>query len=191
MTFSSLRLALIAGLVLPLGLASASLAQSGPPDAAPANAGHDGHWGDPAARAAHMAQHLRDALQLQPSQEPALDALLASMKPPEGGPGGMMHHDHDMGADAGLTTPQRLDKMLARMDEMHARFAQHAAAVKAFYAQLSPSQQKAFDAMAPMMMMHGMGHHHMGPGGMMGGPRGPHPDGGGPDQSGPDGQPHG
>ena len=46
-----------------------------------------------------------------------------------------------------LTTPQRLDRMAARMAERQQRFAQHAAAVKQFYAQLTPAQQKAFDAM--------------------------------------------
>jgi TRAP-type C4-dicarboxylate transport system substrate-binding protein len=66
--------------------------------------------------------------------------------------------------------------MLARADERHTRMVAHVAAVKQFYAQLSPSQQKAFDAMAPMMMHrhwgmsddrfhHDGGHNPMGPGG--------------------------
>ena len=35
------------------------------------------------------------------------------------------------------------------MAQHQARFEQHAAATKRFYAQLSPTQQKAFDAMGP------------------------------------------
>jgi hypothetical protein len=63
--------------------------------------------------------------------------------------------------------------MRAAMGERQAKFEQHAAAVKRFYAQLTPSQQKAFDAMRPM------GGHRGGMGGM-GGMRG--------HRMGPDGQ---
>ncbi len=41
------------------------------------------------------------------------------------------------------------------MDEQHTRMLARIAATKQFYAQLSPSQQKAFDDLAPMMMHHG------------------------------------
>jgi hypothetical protein len=58
----------------------------------------------------------------------------------------------------------------------------HAQATKQFYAQLSPSQQKAFDDLAPMMMRHFggdhhgmMGHHHGGGEGHEMGPGGPPP----------------
>jgi hypothetical protein len=164
----SLRLGLLAGLLLPLGLATASLAQTdGPPAPSPSPAGDmHHHHRDPAERRAHMADHLRTVLQLTPAQEPALTEFLASMKPPEGA--GMDRHDHDMDhgdmdhhdmdQDAHLTTPQRLDKMLAHMDQMHTRMEAHVQAVKTFYAQLSPSQQKAFDDLGPMMM-HGGDHH--------------------------------
>jgi hypothetical protein len=46
--------------------------------------------------------------------------------------------------------------MMARMDEMRADFAARASAIKTFYAQLSPSQQQAFDAMGGHFM-HGHG----------------------------------
>jgi hypothetical protein len=60
--------------------------------------------------------------------------------------------------------------MRAAMSERQAKFDQHAAAVKRFYAQLTPAQQKAFDAMRPMGghrggMGGGMGGHRMGRGG--------------------------
>lgn len=145
--------------------AGASLAQPGPPPGAgPQGAEH--HWQkpDPAQMAERHAQRLRDALQLRPDQEPALQQLVAAMKPPAGA----MDHEHDgHEAMSGLPTPQRLDRMQAEMAEHQARFQTHAAAVKRFYAQLTPAQQKAFDAMP--MMGHEHGHEH-GPPGMRGGP---------------------
>jgi len=158
MNASSLRMALIAGLLLPFGLATAGLAQDAAPPP-PVGAPDAHHHHDPVQMRAHMAEHLRAALQLQPSQDAALNAFLDAMKPPAG----LDHHDGHggPGEDQGLTTPQRLDKMLAHADEHHARMVAHVAAVKQFYAQLTPSQQKAFDAMSPMMMHRrgGMGDH--------------------------------
>ena len=46
---------------------------------------------------------------------------------------------------ATLNTPARLDRMLALGKEREARMAEHAAAVKEFYALLQPEQQKIFD----------------------------------------------
>jgi len=166
MTFSSFRLALLAGLALPLGLATASLAQDATP--APPTQGAAGttehHW-DPARMRAHIAEHLSAALQLQPGQQAALAAYLDSMKPP-----GDRADRTGRGPDemASLSTPERLDRMMARFDEMHVRMSAHVQATKQFYAQLTPSQQKAFDAMSPMMMHHFGGGHH----GMMGPPAG-------------------
>jgi hypothetical protein len=115
------------------------------------------------------AQHLRDALQLRPDQEPALRALMAALQPPAG-ERERMRQEREAGAR--LTTPERLDRQAARMAEHAARFRQHADAIKRFYAQLTPAQQKAFDAM-PMMGFHG--HHGMGGHGM-GGPHDGHID---------------
>jgi hypothetical protein len=127
---------------------------------------------DPAQMAERHAQHLRDALQLRPDQEPALRALIAALQPPPGERERMRKPGED---GAGLTTPQRLDRMQARMAEHQQRFQAHAAALKRFYAQLSPTQQKAFDAMPMMGMGHGgMGRGmHGGPGERMHGPHGP------------------
>jgi protein CpxP len=146
-------IALVAALSLAGG---ASFAQpAAPPASGPHAEGH--HWQrpDPAQMAERHAQHLRDALQLRPDQEPALRALIAAMQPP---PGAMdkMREAHEAGAK--LTTPERLDRMQAMMAEHEARFREHVDAIKRFYAQLSPSQQKAFDAM-PMMGMGGHGMH--------------------------------
>lgn len=122
---------------------------------------------DPAAMAKQHADKLRTALQLTPAQEPALNALMASMKPPAGS---MEKRQADRQAMANLSTPQRLDQMLAKMDQHRARMVEHAAAVKRFYAQLTPSQQKAFDAMhadGRGRMGNHMGGHRMGGKGMM------------------------
>ena len=179
MTANSLRLALIAGLVLPLTLATAAFAED--PNGGPGPDRPGAHMmRDPAAHAAAHAQHLRDALQLRPDQEGALTAFIQASRPPEHGMGEhrMGDRDHDGGPDGqAMTTPQRMDHMLAHMDEMHARMVAHVEATKRFYAQLTPSQQKAFDALP----MHGGGGRHMGGHGEHG-PGGHGPGGhGGPD----------
>ena len=163
----------LGGVLLAGGFAGASLAQVPP---APAQgASHAGHPGgqrmrmDPEAMAAKRAERLRDVLQLRPEQEPALKVFLASFKRPAG-----MTERERGGREqfAAMTTPQRLDAQRARLVERTARFDQRTAATKKFYAQLSPSQQKAFDAMAPRGGMKG----HPGMGGRghggMGGGRG-------------------
>ena len=129
------------------------------------------------------ARRIHDVLNLRPDQDAALKTLLSSLTPP--------HHDESQGEAmrrhgpeemANLTTPQRLDQMAAHMAEHQAEFQRHAAAIKQFYAALSPEQQRTFDAVPELIGGHhhmgpdgpgGMGHHdHMGPGGP-GGPGGP------------------
>lgn len=160
--------------------------------------------------AAHMASHLRDVLQLTPAQEPALQTFLAAMHPPrpgfdrpDGGPRGehgappadpaarRAEMDRRRGdwekmraEEASLTTPQRLDRMVKAMSERMARrqadMQAHVVAVKQFYAALTPSQQKAFDALHGGMgagMRRGMGEgmDHDRRGGRMGRMEGPPP----------------
>ena len=145
---TSVRLALAAGLAAPLIVATASFAQ---PASAPQPGGQPSaemrRGPDPAEMRARMADRLRAVLQLQPSQETALNAFLDALKPPAGERDRMRQ---DRAADERLTTPARLDKMLARMDARRTRFAQVAAATKTFYGQLSPAQQRAFDASMPL-----------------------------------------
>jgi hypothetical protein len=177
MRLPSTRLAL-AGLALPFVLATAAIAQPVPPTP-PERPGH-GPMMDPAARAEMRVRHLREVLQLRPDQEPALQAFLASHKRPEGMRERRMQERQ---AVAAMTTPQRLDRMLAHLDEARARMVAHADAVKRFYGALSPSQQKAFDA---LHSGHGMGmgmRHRFRHGGGMGGPMG------GPGMHGPRGGP--
>jgi hypothetical protein len=113
-------------------------------------------WRDPE----RMAQRLRDILQLRPDQEPALKAFLQAARPPMDDRPGFMDDD---APPKPLTTPERLDLEAKRMAEHQAAFQKRAAAVRAFYTALTPSQQKAFDALGPGMGgprgMGGPGHH--------------------------------
>jgi Spy/CpxP family protein refolding chaperone len=124
---------------------------------------------DPAQMAERRAQHLRDTLQLRPEQEPALRAFIDAARP-SGDRMGRRGGREDFSA---LSTPERLDRARARMVERMAAFDRRAAATKRFYAQLSPSQQKAFDAIGPRGGPGGRGDHHGG-GGFRHGPDGPH-----------------
>jgi protein CpxP len=132
----------IAGLAaaITLAAAGAGFAQSPPPP--PGSPPHGGmrmmelKRPDPEAR----AQRLRDILQLTPAQEPALKAFVEAQKPP----GPPASHG---GRDKARTTPERLDQQRARMVERLAAFDRRAAATRTFYAQLTPSQKKAFDAL--------------------------------------------
>jgi protein CpxP len=155
----------------------ASFAQPAP--AAPPAEGHGKQRLDPAQMAERHAERLRAVLQLRPEQEPALRALIAALQPD---PAKMERMRAERGQRQQMTTPQRLDRMQARMAERQAAFARKADAIRRFYGQLTPAQQRAFDAM-PMMMGHGR---H---GGGMRGHGGHGPDGhGGPHGMGP-GQP--
>lgn len=112
------------------------------------------------ARQAERARILHDALSLRPDQEAAFQALIASAHPMHEGPmheGPMpgMRRDGEAAESRGqLTTPQRLDRMEHMMTERHAAFERHAAAIRAFYAVLTPAQQRTFDALA---LAHGLG----------------------------------
>jgi hypothetical protein len=91
-------------------------------------------------------------LQLKPSQEAALAAYLAAIKP---------EHDHEhlveMSDHEAKTTPQRLAEMEAEMARHTAAMHARVEATRRFYDQLEPSQKKVFDElpmlMGPMMPM--------------------------------------
>jgi hypothetical protein len=175
-------LALAGALAVATAAAGVSVAQT-PSDSAASGPARSGHWQrpDPAEMAQRHAERLRTVLQLRPDQEPALRTLVAALQPD---PAKRERMRAERRAARNLTTPQRLDRMQAKMAERQGEFAKKADAIRHFYAQLSPAQQKAFDALGPMMMggRHGMGGHGMGHGGMRGhgmdghmGPGGPPP----------------
>ncbi len=104
---------------------------------------------DPAKMQARMEKRqaaLKVALKLTPTQEGAWTTFTAAMKPPAD----MMGKHPDFDALAKLPTPARIDKMNAlhaqHVAEMNAAMAQRGDATKAFYATLTPEQQKVFDA---------------------------------------------
>jgi hypothetical protein len=105
-------------------------------------------------------QRLHDLLQIRPDQEGALRAYLAAVEP-QRKPG---DRGRDGRPDQGkpMTTPERLDRMAARMAERQQRFQATAAATRTFYAALNADQRKAFDAMPPMMGGEGRGFGHGG-----------------------------
>lgn len=89
-----------------------------------------------------MDQHhkkLHEALKLTPDQEAAWKKMMDT-KP------SMAKPDHEMHDDmAKLTTPERAEKMLARMKKQQARMTDHVAAITSLYAELTPEQKKIFD----------------------------------------------
>lgn len=145
-----------------------AIAQNAP--SAPAAPQAQGHRHDPQHHAEHlqrmqqrMAQHqerLKASLQLTPEQEPAWNAFIARMQPAERPVGARMDRDEW----SKLTTPERLARMEAMKAERDKAMGQRHDAIRSFYAQLNPAQQKAFDAQQGMGMMRaGMkqqGHRH-------------------------------
>ncbi|APW35841.1 hypothetical protein RD110_00270 [Rhodoferax koreense] len=139
--------------------------KAGPPTARP---GERMGRHDPAKMQEHMAKRaaeLKAKLKLTPAQEPAWTTFTTSMQPPA------PHARMERGDMAKLTTPERIDKMRAMRAQRDAEMDKRGDAVKAFYAVLTPEQQKVFDANA---MMHRPGGRdgHWGRGGPDGRPHG-------------------
>ena len=139
---------------------------------------HRGHHGHPGGkhhghRAEYRARHLaalKDQLQLTPAQEPPWTAFTASMQP------GERTARLDRQGMEQLTTPERIDRMRALRAQHAAEADRRGEATKAFYAALTPAQQKTFDARAVRgqhrmgMKQGGEGRHAHGPqGGQRGG----------------------
>jgi len=91
-----------------------------------------------------MARQLRQRLRLRPDQDVALNSFVQAVAPP---PGMEQKMRHDQEAARAMTTPERMDMMMSQMDEMRRIMLSRVQATKAFYAQLSPDQQHAFDVM--------------------------------------------
>ncbi len=109
-----------------------------------------GNW-DPAKMQAWMDKRnaaLKAKLKLTPTQEGAWTTYTAAMKPPAG----MMDKRADRAELDKLPTPERIDKMKAlrtqHMTDMNTAMDQRGEATKAFYATLTPEQQKVFDSSA-------------------------------------------
>ena len=107
-------------------------------------------------RHAQRMERLKAELKITAAQEPAWNAYVARTA-----------HEPRKPAAAEdwskLTTPQRLEKMQALHNERNAEMAKRIDATKSFYAQLTPEQQKTFDAQGGGSRHAGMkGEHRMG-----------------------------
>lgn len=152
-------LALMAAAALTLATAAAAVAQDAPPPPGPppmADEGPGGLDGPPPMMGHHrldpeaQAQRLRDVLQLRADQEGALKAYLDAVAPKDWDKDRPKREAVDAPRKP-LTTPERLDREAEHLARAKARID----ATRAFYAALSPSQKKAFDALGPMAGGHG------------------------------------
>ena len=96
---------------------------------------------------------IKKQLSLKEEQDAAWAHWVESVGPVDG----MGRPDMKKADWAGLTTPQRLDKMQSMHEEHSQRMAQalarHSEATKTFYAALTEAQQKTFDQMTLRHMM--------------------------------------
>lgn len=143
----------------------ATLAHAAPQEAGrPAGWGKHERRGDPAQMQQRMAERhaqrmneLKGELQLTPAQEQAWNEFDAAMQPPAA----EQRQRPDRAEFEQLSTPERIDRMQQRAEERQARMQQRGEAVKRFYGQLTPEQQKTFDA---RYMRHARGGMHRGHG---------------------------
>ena len=169
-----------------IGLSATAIAQNNPtatPVAPTTQAAPDAHSSDDHAKRhaerhaqrmermkARMAEHqaqLKQNLQLTPAQEPAWNAFVARLQPQPRATQTGGREDWKA-----LSTPQRLDRMETMKAERDKAMAQRHDAIRSFYAQLTPEQQKTFDTQgmghlqrAGMKGRHGGQHHGHGHGG--------------------------
>ncbi len=131
---TTLRQHLMIGLtVCSLGVASfATHAQEAPAGAAP------GHARFAERLATHQAK-LHDKLKLTAEQEPAWNTYVAAIAPPAGAA------PIDRAAFAQLSAPEKMEKWLTLSKEHIVLQENHLAALKTFYAVLTPEQKSVFD----------------------------------------------
>jgi periplasmic protein CpxP/Spy len=105
---------------------------------------------------AGMEKHqkeLHDKLKLTAAQEPAWKTFTDAIAP------GAMPAHPDRAAMEKMTAPERMEKMLAMSKERQAKMEGHLAALKTFYAVLTPEQKKILDTshshMHDQRMQHG------------------------------------
>ena len=106
-------------------------------------------------RAEHRAKRLQELkvfLQLQDNQEADWSTFSAALQSPVSRPAPMNPAEMEK-----LTTPERMDKMMAIKAARESQINSRMNAVKTFYARLNPQQQKVFDTHAnKAMKRHGM-----------------------------------
>jgi periplasmic protein CpxP/Spy len=146
---------------LALTLGGAALAMTTPAWAKGDNC-HGGMGHGSADKAADRHTQLKAALQLTPAQESAWQRYQQS-HPARGSHAGMSGHSGraDGAAGQALSTPARMEQMLAARKAHDAQLGEHLEALKAFYAALTPQQQATFDEHHRQghRSMHGMRKH--------------------------------
>lgn len=151
---------LLAGLLATAGFAAFSQAPAGGERGGMMDASGFMHEGgqhdrmgkmDPTKMQARMDKRnaeLKAVLKLTPAQEGAWTTYTAAMK----FPADLVAKRPDRAEIDKLTTPERIDKMKAlrtqHMTDMNTAMDKRGEATKAFYATLTPEQQKVFDARA-------------------------------------------
>lgn len=124
---------------------------AGKPGSAEMHAKHREHMKE---RMERRAKALHDKLKLTAEQEGAWTKFAEAMKPQ------VPPTTAERARMAGMTAPERMDAMMARMKEAEVRMSARTSAVKEFYAVLTPEQQKTFDeATARQGRHHGKRHH--------------------------------
>ena len=83
---------------------------------------------------------MHEQLKLTAAQEPAWKTYVAAVAPTD-----MAKRWGDHAAMAKMSAPERLEKHIAMSKERDARMTSHLAALKTFYAVLTPEQQKIFN----------------------------------------------
>lgn len=124
-------------------LAFATALAAGPAISHPGDCAPMGRWENfHEQRQERIQQHqkrLHDALKLTPEQNGAWQEFTESMVPPP------RQERGEPGEWARLTAPERAERMLELAKKRQERMAEHLAALKAFYAVLTPEQRKTFD----------------------------------------------
>lgn len=153
---TQLKISVLAGLALVAGLSQARAPMAGGycdmvGPAGMQGMGYHHRMVDPARMQTLWDKHhaaLKTQLKLTAAQEAAWTTYVAAMTP---APGQTLQRP-DVAELAKLSTPERIDKMreirAQHMGEMAAAMDKRDAASKAFYAVLTPEQQKIFDAQA-------------------------------------------
>lgn len=130
-----------------IGLAAAGLGIASV--SAFANKAHCGHDGGFYGRMEKHQARLHDKLKLTAAQEAAWKTYTEKMQAPASAA------RPDWSALSAQPAPERMEKMVAMMKERETQMEGRLAALKEFYAVLTPQQQKVFDAQHVWRQRHG------------------------------------
>jgi len=132
---------MISGFIAAAALSSAVYAAPSAPEQGGATQGmhQERQGGDFKERIARRQAVLHDKLKLTGSQEAAWKTYIAAATPPA------PTARPERGQWEKMSAPERMEKMMAMMKEREGHMATHLAAMKTFYATLSPLQQQIFN----------------------------------------------